>query len=118
MALTPRKINEAGHTENLEACATGGDEFSNSGIEFIHVVNDHASQSYTITVTAQTTSVKHPNYGTLTKANQSLACAAGAEIFMGPFKQSAFNDADNKVQITYLTSGGAALSTVGDAATH
>ena len=37
---------------------------------------------------------------------------------MGPFKQSAFNDADNKVQITYLTSGGAALSTVGDAATH
>tara|TARA_Y100001938_G_scaffold148480_1_gene232291 strand:+ start:2572 stop:2958 length:387 start_codon:yes stop_codon:yes gene_type:complete len=108
--ITPRKIVEGGLAESLSTCATGGDEFLNSGIEFLHIVNDHASVQYTITVTAQTTSIRHPSYGIVTKANQEINVAAGAEAFMGPFKQGAFNDANNKVQITYkVTSDSSAI---------
>ena len=117
--ITARKITEAGLAESLTGAATGGDEFLDTGIEFLHIVNDHASVGYTISITAQTTSVRHPNYGVLTKANQTIDVAAGAEAFMGPFRQNSFNDTNSKVQITYtVTSSGGALSTIGDAATH
>ena len=117
--LTSRKVVEGGLAGSLSGCATGGDDFINSGVEFLHIVNDHASTSYTISITAQTTSVRHPNYGVLTKANQTVTVAAGTQAFMGPFRQQAFNDTNNKVQITYtVTSGGGALSPIGNAATH
>ena len=117
--ISARKIVEGGLAESLSGCATGGDEFANTGIEFLHIVNDHASVGYTISVTAQTTSIRHSGYGLLTKANQTVAVAAGAEAFMGPFRQSAFNNADNKVQVTYtVTSSSGALSTIGGAGTH
>ena len=117
--ITPIKIVEGGTAESLSACATGGDNFRNSGVEFLHIVNDHASVSYTISVTAQKTSVRHPSYGALTKANQTVTVAASTEAFMGPFRVSAFNDADDKTQVTYtVTSGGGALSTIGGSGTH
>jgi len=117
--FTARKIIEGGTAESLSACATGGDTFSNSGVEFLHIVNDHGSVGYTVSVTAQTTSVRHPSYGTLTKANQTIAVAASSEAFMGPFRQSAFNDPDNMVRVTYtVTSSGGALSTIGGSGTH
>ena len=117
--ITARKITEAGLAESLTGAATGGDEFLNTGIEFLHIVNDHASVGYTISITAQTTSVRHPNYGVLTKANQTIDVAAGAEAFMGPFRQNSFNDTNSKVQITYtVRSSGGAVRNIGDAATH
>ena len=90
--LTSRKVVEGGLAGSLSGCATGGDEFINSGVEFLHIVNDHASTSYTISITAQTTSVRHPNYGVLTKANQTVTVAAGTQAFMGPFRQQPFPD--------------------------
>tara|TARA_R100001463_G_C3408163_1_gene208798 strand:- start:57 stop:452 length:396 start_codon:yes stop_codon:yes gene_type:complete len=111
--LTARKVIEGGLAESLSNCASGGDNFTNTGQEFLHIVNDHASVEYTISITAQTTSVRHPNYGVLTKANQTTNVAAGAEAFMGPFRQAAFNDSDNKVAVTYtVTSNGNAISTI------
>ena len=108
--IAARKIVEGGTAESLTTCATGGDEFLNSGVEFLHIVNDHASVQYTVSVTAQTTSIRHPSYGALTKANQTVSVAAGSEAFMGPFRQNAFNDANNKVQVTYtVTSDGSAI---------
>ena len=116
-ALSINKIVEGGLAESLETATSGGDEFANSGVEFIHVVNDHASESYTISITAQATSVRHPNQGILTKANQTFAVAAGAEAFAGPFRQSAFNDSSNNVQVTYTaTDDGAAISTISSGA--
>ena len=44
--LSINKIIEGGLAENLQNAASSGDNFPNSGIEFIHVVNDHASESY------------------------------------------------------------------------
>tara|TARA_R110002096_G_scaffold288938_2_gene482914 strand:- start:2219 stop:2614 length:396 start_codon:yes stop_codon:yes gene_type:complete len=115
--LAINKIIEGGLAEDLENAASSGDEFANSGIEFIHVVNDHASESYTVSVTAQKTTMRHPSFGSLTKANQTFVVAAGAEAFAGPFRQTAFNDSGNKAQITYTcTDDGAALSTISSGA--
>lgn len=116
--LTINKVLETGLTSNLESCDTNGDEFLNSGIEFLMVSNSHASQAYNITISAQSTSFTHATYGSVTKANVVKTVSAGQVAFLGPFKQRAFDDSDRKVQITYLTTGGAALSTIGIAAVH
>ena len=111
--LTASKVTEAGLSPTVAGCATGGDEFINTGVEFLLIQNFHPSQNYTVRVTAQTTSIKNQTYGSLTKDNQDVTIAASGETgtaqvvdkvsFIGPFKQGAFNDANNKVQITYRT---------------
>ena len=116
--LTINKISELGLTSSLESCDTGGDEFLNSGIEFLRVDNSHASQAYNVTITAQSVNFTHSAYGAVTKSNVVKQVNAGNTAYIGPFKQRAFNDANQKVQITYLTTGGAALSTIGVAAVH
>ena len=116
--LTINKISESGLTSSLESCDTGGDEFKNSGIEFLRVDNSHASQAYNVTITAQSVNFTHSAYGAVTKSNIVKQVNAGNTAYIGPFKQRAFNDANQKVQITYLTTGGAALSTIGVAAVH
>ena len=114
--ITADKILESGFTSSPAACNTGGDEFSNSGIEFLKIENTHASQAYNVTVVAQTTSIINLDYGQLTKSNIVKEVAAGNTAYIGPFKQRAYNDADQNVQLTYLTTGGAALSTVSSGA--
>ena len=110
--ITAVKIIEDGLTSSLATCTPTGDEFLNSGIEFIRISNGHASATYTVTVTAQTTSYTNPIYGKLTKSNTTKAISAGASAYFGPFKQKPWNDADNKVQLTYIlgTSGTTAIS--------
>ena len=110
------KILESGFTSSPATCNTGGDEFPNSGIEFVKIENNHASQAYNVTVVAQSTSVIHSNYGELSKSNVVKQVNAGNCAYLGPFKQRAFNDSDQNVQLTYLTTGGAALSTVSSGA--
>ena len=73
-------------------------------------------QAYSVTVEAQTTGLDHPSYGTLTKGSAVKSVVAGQSIFLGPFKQRAFNDSDQKVQVSYLTTGGAAISTISSGA--
>ena len=110
--VTARKIIEGGLAGSLTGCANGGDDFANTGVEFVRIQNDHASATYTVTATAQTTAVRHPTYGSLTKSNPSISVTSGACAYMGPFKQNAFNDSDNKVSLTYIlgTSGSTAIS--------
>ena len=111
--LSIHKIIEGGLTSSLSDCTSGGDEFFNSGIEFLRVSNTHATQEYEVTVVAQSTSFRHSGYGTLAKANAVKTVAAGQTIYLGPFKQRAFNDSNERVQITYLThTGDAAISTI------
>ena len=99
--LTPQKIIDLGTVETLASATAGGDEFVNSGVEFIHIQNGHASNTYVVTITAQVTNIHHQQFGTVTKSNVTKSVAAGQDAFIGPFKQNAFNDANNKVQITY-----------------
>ena len=116
--LTAQKITDTGTVATMTAATNGGDEFLNSGIEFLRVDNSHASQAYNVTITAQSVNFTHSAYGAVTKSNVVKQVNAGNTAYIGPFKQRAFNDANQKVQITYLTTGGAALSTIGVAAVH
>ena len=102
--LRAYKIIEEGIDSAVVAVTSGGDEFVNSGIEFLKFVNTDAD-TYTVTVTAQTAELKHHNFGKLTKSNITKTVANGQTVFIGPFKQNAFNDGDNKVQITYSGTG-------------
>ena len=122
--LTPLKITETGTSSaiNTAYAETGGDDFNNTGIEFLRIRNDHASGTYTARITAQTTSISHPTYGAVTKANTDVTVAPGTDAYIGPFKQGVWNDANNKVQVTYKTTGtyatGSALSSIGGGSTH
>ena len=101
--LTARKIVEGGLAGSLSTAATGGDEFTNTGIEFIRIRNDHAATTYTVRITAQTTSIKHPTYGTVTKSNTDVTVAPSADAYIGPFVQGSWSDTNNKVQVLYKT---------------
>ena len=99
--LTPQKIIDLGTVEVATAAAADGDEFINSGIEFIHIKNGHASAAYVVTITAQVTNIHHQQFGSVTKSNITKSVAAGQDAYIGPFRPSAFNDENFKVQITY-----------------
>ena len=105
--LTAQKITDQATIAKMGSATGGGDEFVNTGLEFLFFQNEHGSNSYVITVTAQVTNIHHQNFGTVVKENVVRSVAAGAEVFIGPFKQAAFNDSNHKVQITYQQSGAA-----------
>jgi len=99
--LTAQKITDTGKIGVSVSATAGGDEFLNTGLEFVHLQNNHASNSYVVTVTAQVTNIHHQQFGTVVKENIVKTITAGADVFIGPFKQAAFNDANHKVQLTY-----------------
>jgi len=99
--LTAQKITDQGTAATMSSATGGGDEFLNTGLEFLFLQNEHASNSYVITITAQVTNIHHQQFGTVVKENIVKTVAAQSEVFIGPFKQAAFNDANHKVQITY-----------------
>ena len=112
--ITATKITESGVDDtNTVTAANAGDNFVNTGVEFIRIQNFDTATNYTVRVVAQTTSVKNVTYGSLTKDHQDKSVAAngrsGTEdapdkvCYIGPFKQGAFNDVNNKVQLFYST---------------
>ena len=101
--LTAQKIRDTGIVSAMETATGAGDEFLNTGLEFLFFQNAHASNSYDVTITAQVTNIHHQNFGTVVKENIVKTVSAQTAVFIGPFKQAAFNDSNNKVQITYNT---------------
>ena len=102
--LRAYKIIEEGLEGVTVNATSGGDEFVNSGIEFLKFVNTDAD-TYTVAIAAQTPELRHHNFGKLTKSNISKTVAQNQTVYIGPFKQNAFNDSNNKVQITYSGTG-------------
>ncbi len=98
--LTLQAMSEAGVAVTLATAAAGGDQFSNDGRTELRVKNGGGSP-ITVTITAQRTTAKKSGMGTLNKANGGGSVAAGAEKTFGPFPVAAFNDTNNKVQVTY-----------------
>lgn len=97
--LTVQDITESGVDATYSSAAALGDTFANNaqGRTFLHVKNGDAS-SHTVTVTAVDASQDFAGWGTMTKANVSVAIPAGEDRFIGPFPIRAFgNDPD----ITY-----------------
>lgn len=93
--LTLQVITLTGITPALVAADVGGDEFVNSGSEFIHIKNGDASP-ITVTVNSQALC----NQGVDHDVEVVIPASTG-EKFIGPFPKDRFNDADGKVQITY-----------------
>ncbi|OGD18839.1 MAG: hypothetical protein A2Y70_00600 [Candidatus Aminicenantes bacterium RBG_13_64_14] len=83
-----------GLTPSYAAATAGGDEFVNSGREFIHVKNGHTSPQ-TVTVNSQT--VCNQGYD----HDAPVVIPASEERMIGPFPKGRFDDANGKVQITY-----------------
>ena len=105
--IAASKITDLGLASSPSTCATAGDDFTNTGVEFIRIQNSHATQGYTVKVTAQTQAYKHPTYGNLTKDHVYAAIAnvssglGSNNVYIGPFKQGSFSSATNKVQVFY-----------------
>lgn len=93
--LTPQVIVLTGITPTLVAAEAGGDEFVNSGRDFIHIKNGDASP-IDVTINSQV----NCNQGVDHDAVISVPATTG-EKFIGPFAKDRFNDPAGKVQITY-----------------
>lgn len=92
--LSPQVIILAGITPALVAAASGGDEFLNSGRDFIHVKNSGAET--TVIINSQV----NCNQGVDHDVTVTIPLTTG-EKFIGPFPKDRFNDTAGKVQITY-----------------
>jgi hypothetical protein len=92
--LNVQKIELSGLNPSYVAAAAGGDEFVNSGRAFIHVKNGGAS-SIDVTVDSQTPCSQGYDHDAV------VAVPASEERMIGPFPKDRFNDASEKVQITY-----------------
>jgi hypothetical protein len=92
--LSVQKVVLAGLTPSYGAAAAGGDEFVNSGREFIHVKNAHTSPQ-TVTVNSQAACSQGFDH------DIAVAIPASEERMIGPFPKDRFDDAGGKVQITY-----------------
>lgn len=101
-ALTVQSIDEDGLTPSYSAAGGSGDTIADDGTQrtFLHVKNGGAG-SVTVTVTAQVTSRSAPGMGSMTKADLSVAIAAGAEAMIGPFAPDAFKDSSGLVHVGY-----------------
>jgi hypothetical protein len=84
----------AGIKPTYASCAGGGDEFVNSGREFIHIKNGHTSPQ-TVTVNSQTVCSQGFDH------DAAVAVTNAEDRIIGPFPKSRFDDANGKVQLTY-----------------
>tara|TARA_R100000781_G_scaffold26759_2_gene19846 strand:- start:4037 stop:4393 length:357 start_codon:yes stop_codon:yes gene_type:complete len=102
--ITSQNIDQTGlNNPTLTAVSGGGDQWLNSGSEFVAIKNASGSD-LTVTFTAQTTSFDSPTYGPATKSNATITLASGITGYIGPFETGAFNDASGYCQITYSAS--------------
>ncbi|MCK5642198.1 MAG: hypothetical protein KAJ19_15440 [Gammaproteobacteria bacterium] len=92
---------KTGVVPTYNAVAGGGDEFVNNGRISIHVRNAHGADPRTITINSQTgcnqESSDHDIAVVITAAND--------EKVIGPFPKARFDDANDKVQLTYSDAG-------------
>ena len=106
--LAVQSIIRAGLVQTYAAATSGGDEFVNTGAEYVEIINGSAA---TIVVTIDT-----PNtVDGLAIADRVISILAGETRKIGPFPTATYNDSAAKVQITYdgvttLTIGVFALS--------
>ena len=92
--LAVQQISRTGLSPTYAACGAGGDEFVNSGDEFIHIKNGHTG-TQTVTIATPAT------VDGLAVADRDVAVPSGEERMIGPFPAATYNDGDSKVQLTY-----------------
>jgi len=83
-ALTTQVVVNTGLEATYASAAGGGDTFTNTGKELIHIRNGSGGD---ITLTIETSLVIE---GDLTVADRTVLITAGEERFVGPFKTSRY----------------------------
>jgi hypothetical protein len=101
---TPTDIPLAGVIDTTSAAAADGNTFTNTGYEFVEVVNANGS---TITVTIDV----YPSGGGgapegLTVTDPTVSILTATRKRFGPFRKRLFNDASEKVKITCSATSG------------
>lgn len=92
--LTVQNIANTGLNPSLASAAGSGDEFANSGQTYFHA-NNASGGAITVTFNAQNSC----NYGVT--HDIAVSVPAGEERLIGPFEKQRFNDANERVQVTY-----------------
>jgi hypothetical protein len=92
--LTKQVVTTAGLADSLASAAGGGDQFTNTGNEWLEVLNGGGA-SIDVTIATPATANGEPI------ADRVVAVAAGARKKIGPFNPSIFNDSSGYVQVTY-----------------
>jgi len=92
--LTAQTVVRAGLKATYASCAAEGDEFVNTGDEFIHIINA-AVADQTVTIATPAT------VDGLAVADRAVVITASEERMIGPFPSSTYNDSAAKVQLTY-----------------
>ncbi|RJQ25446.1 MAG: hypothetical protein C4589_11285 [Peptococcaceae bacterium] len=92
--LSKYVVDLDGGKPTFVAATAGGDDFINSGKDFLVVKNGGAGN---INVTID--SVALCSYGF--DHNLTVAVAASGEEWIGPFPKARFNDENGKVNVTY-----------------
>lgn len=93
---TTQKFSLSGIVPSFSAADAAGDQFANTGKCILHVKNGGAS-AITVTIASQ---ISNPPAGTIAQ-DQQVTVAAGSEKMIGPFPQSAFNDENGQVHVSY-----------------
>lgn len=92
--LAVQRIVTAGLNPTFAAAAGGGDEFPNTGREFLEVINGGGG-AITVTVTTTGTVDGEPI------ADRAVSVPAGERRRIGPFPTGTFNAADGNVDVAY-----------------
>jgi hypothetical protein len=95
--LTVQTIDRAGDglTPAFSVASGGGDDFPNTGREFVVVKNGSGAPITVTAVTPQTVA------GSLAIADETYAVPAAGERYIGPFPTGPFNNAQGRVSLTY-----------------
>lgn len=97
--LTVQKPTLTGAVATMAAAAAGGDSFPNTGVEFFRVTNGHATLARTVTFDSPGSC----SFGLAAHAahDSVIVVAALTSVRIGPFPVGRFNDANNRVQVSY-----------------
>ena len=114
MAILPvQKPTKAGTTLASAAAEAGGDSFPNTGREYVQVRNNHATNPRTVTFDSPGTC----SFELAANAAHDLAVVLPALTTkaVGPFPTQRFNDANQRVQMSYSDAGADITISVFDA---
>ena len=92
--IAAQTISRTGLEAVYSAAASGGDNFVNTGKEFLHVKNGSAGD---ITVTIVTSATVDG----LAVSDRAVVVTANEERFIGPFPTPYYNNASSQVALTY-----------------
>jgi hypothetical protein len=92
--LTVQEVSLTGLSLAFAAAAAGGDEFANTGREYLHVKNASAGD---VTVTFDSVAPCNQGYD----HNVAVVVPAGGERIIGKFEPGRFNNSNNRVAVSY-----------------